>query len=151
MIKPNQIIFLFIVAQVVSGSGCDQTNNNDRAEITELSANESALLKEQKQADIKNVTGSWVRTDAGYRIELSELYENGKIKAGYFNPDSIHVANTSWSNENGELKIYIELRDVNYPGSKYNLHYIREKDILAGEYFQAVEGNTYKVEFARKK
>jgi hypothetical protein len=43
------------------------------------------------------------------------------------------------------------MRDVNYPGSKYTLSYLPDKDILAGEYFQAVESLTFYVEFIRKK
>ena len=47
--------------------------------------------------------------------------------------------------------VTIVLRDVNYPGSKYSLNYLPDRDILAGEYFQAVEGLTFYVEFARDK
>ena len=44
-----------------------------------------------------------------------------------------------------------KLRDENYPGSYYKLNYNQERDALAGEYFQAVEGVTYNVAFARIK
>jgi hypothetical protein len=43
------------------------------------------------------------------------------------------------------------LRDVNYPGSKYNLLYDRQKDLLIGNYFQAVNGINYDVAFTRNK
>jgi hypothetical protein len=43
------------------------------------------------------------------------------------------------------------MRDVNYPGSIYSLNYLPDRDILAGEYYQAVEGLTFYVEFARNK
>jgi hypothetical protein len=56
-----------------------------------------------------------------------------------------------WTNSGGGLYIYIELRDVNYPGSNYKLSYSAVKDVLEGEYFQAVEGLTYKVSFTRIK
>ena len=46
---------------------------------------------------------------------------------------------------------YVELRDVNYPGSTYTLAYIPDRDILAGYYYQAVQGQTFEVVFERKK
>ena len=76
---------------------------------------------------------------------------NGVMKAGYFNPKSINVSKASWSPANGAINIYIELRDVNYPGSNYNLTYFTGNDTLVGKYFQAVEGVTYDVGFSRKK
>jgi len=45
----------------------------------------------------------------------------------------------------------LELRDVNYPGSMYNLRYDPENDRLNGTYFQAVQRETYDVEFVRTK
>lgn len=51
----------------------------------------------------------------------------------------------------GVLRIYIELRDENYPGSNYNLIYYPERDLFAGKYFQAVERVTYDVGFTRVK
>jgi hypothetical protein len=41
------------------------------------------------------------------------------------------------------------LRDINYPGSTYNLLYDPTSDRLKGKYFQAVAGQTYEVEFVR--
>ena len=73
------------------------------------------------------------------------------MKAGYFNPRSINVASALWALTDGVLKIYIELRDENYPGSNYNLIYYPERDLLAGKYFQAVGRITYDVGFARAK
>jgi hypothetical protein len=51
----------------------------------------------------------------------------------------------------GSLKIIIVLRDVNYPGLTYTLNYLPDRDILAGEYYQAVEGLTFYIEFACNK
>jgi hypothetical protein len=38
-----------------------------------------------------------------------------------------------------------------YPGSKHNLKYDPKSDKLIGTYFQAVQGETYDVEFNRSK
>ena len=97
------------------------------------------------------LAGDWVRTDAPYRIQISELSDGGVMKAGYFNPNSINVSKASWALTDGLLRIYIELRDENYPGSNYTLIYYPEKDLLAGQYFQAIERVTYDVGFMRKK
>jgi len=43
------------------------------------------------------------------------------------------------------------LRDINYPGSKYNLQYDPETDRLIGTYFQAIQRQTFDVEFTRAK
>jgi hypothetical protein len=104
-----------------------------------------------KSIDKNLLLGNWVRTDADYKIKISEVAKEGKLKAGYFNPKSINVSKASWTNTKGVLKIQIELRDENYPGSNYNLTYYPEKDMLAGKYFQAVTGETYDVLFARVK
>ena len=49
------------------------------------------------------------------------------------------------------MKVFIELRDVNYPGSTYTLAYDVKTDRLVGRYFQAVAGETFDVYFVRLK
>jgi len=97
------------------------------------------------------LVGNWLRTDAGYRILISNLNEDGTLSTQYFNPNPINVGKANWEESYGNLKIIIELRDVNYPGSTYRLSYLSDRDVLAGEYYQAVEGLTFYVEFARNK
>lgn len=114
--------------------------------------NETVKKENDKQAikiDKQLLQGSWVRTDAEYQIKLSDVQDNGIIKAQYFNPRPINVSKSEWMSAEGFFKIYVELRDVNYPGSNYNLTYLPERDMLVGDYFQAVEGVTYYVEFVR--
>jgi hypothetical protein len=105
--------------------------------------------KQRVEIDKLLLQGSWVRTDAEYQIKLSDVQDNGIIKAQYFNPRPINVSKAEWMNVEGFLKIYVELRDENYPGSNYNLTYLPERDMLVGDYFQAVESVTYYVEFVR--
>ncbi|MDQ6473094.1 hypothetical protein RB619_20835 [Flavobacterium sp. LHD-80] len=109
------------------------------------------LQQKSKKNENKILLGNWVRTDADYKIKISEVARDGKLKAGYFNPKSVHVGKATWTKTKGILKIHVELRDENYPGSNYNLTYYPEKDMLAGKYFQAVQGETYDVLFARAK
>jgi len=50
-----------------------------------------------------------------------------------------------------QLKLFIKLQDKGYPASTYTLYYYAEKDALAGFYYQAAIGQTFKVVFFRKK
>ncbi|MBK9099270.1 MAG: hypothetical protein IPM14_14355 [bacterium] len=77
------------------------------------------------------------------------MNEDNTLDAKYFNPYPINVGKASWQHISGNIKIIVELRDVNYPGSTYTLNYLPDRDILAGDYYQAVEGLTFYVEFAR--
>ena len=61
------------------------------------------------------------------------------------------MRSANWESSYGNLKIIIELRDINYRGSTYTLNYLPDRDMLAGEYYQAVERLTFYVEFARNK
>ena len=103
------------------------------------------------KVDNKRLLGRWVRPDGGYIIEIKEIGKDGTLKAAYYNPRPINVARAEFSRKDGTLTIFIELRDVNYPGSKYNLKYDPKSDRLIGTYFQAVQGETYDVEFSRSK
>jgi len=95
--------------------------------------------------------GRWVRPDGGYILEVRGAAKNGVLDAAYFNPAPIHVAKAQALRERGALKVYVELRDVNYPGSIYNLVYDPADDSLKGTYFQAVEQETYTIFFVRQK
>ena len=100
-------------------------------------------------ADKSILVGDWIRTDASYLIKISKVYNDGSLEAQYFNPKSINVESAIWEESYGNLKVTIVLRDVNYPGSKYTLNYLPDRDILTGDYFQAVQGLNFYVEFFR--
>jgi len=120
--------------------------------ITILSCQNSS----EKKSDISSVVdkqtllGNWLRTDSDYRLQISKVNEDNTLAANYFNPNPINVSKANWEESYGNLKIIIELRDVNYPGSTYTLNYLPDRDILAGDYYQAVEGLTFYMEFNRK-
>ena len=109
------------------------------------------VSKTINKPDKKLLVGNWLRTDAGYRILISEVNDDGTLAAQYFNPNPINVGKAIWEENYGNLKIIVELRDKNYPGSTYTLNYLPDRDILAGDYYQAVESVTFYVEFARNK
>ena len=103
------------------------------------------------QAGFQKLAGRWLRPDGGYVMEIKTPQDNGKLEAAYFNPDPIHVARAEASWQDSTLKAFIELRDVNYPGSTYRLSYDPGNDRLTGTYFQAVARETYEVFFVRMK
>ncbi|HEY6504620.1 MAG TPA: hypothetical protein VIZ28_11645 [Chitinophagaceae bacterium] len=137
-----------IIAALIFSCNQQQENNEEAAETT-TTIPEPVSQQQKPAPDKKLLIGDWTRTDAAYRLQITELLDGRIMKAGYFNPRSINVAKATWDSIGGALKIYVELRDENYPGSNYNLTYIPEQDLLAGKYFQAVEGVTYDVEFRR--
>jgi uncharacterized protein (DUF2147 family) len=93
--------------------------------------------------------GRWQRPDGGYIVEIKGVDENGKLDASYFNPKRINVAKAEASREGDATKVFLELRDVNYPGSTYNLVYEPEYDRLHGIYNQAALNQQFEVVFER--
>ncbi len=99
--------------------------------------------------DKTRLIGNWIRTDSNYQLRILGVSSNGTLQAQYFNPRPINVGKANWEESYGNLKIIVELQDVNYPGSTYKLNYLPDRDMLAGEYYQAVEGQTFYIEFSR--
>jgi len=103
-----------------------------------------------QQVSPDRLVGRWLRSDGGYVLEIRRAEPDGRLEAAYLNPRSIHVARAEWHREGGSLTLFIELRDINYPGSTYRLAFSPEADRLAGLYFQAVERQTFDVMFVRQ-
>lgn len=100
-------------------------------------------------AEAQHLAGQWVRPDGGYRLVIENVKPDGSLNASYFNPKKINVSTSNWKLEDNRIHLLIELRDINYPGSKYNLAYTSEQDVLIGTYFLAVTKETYSVRFLR--
>jgi len=103
------------------------------------------------QVSGERLVGRWDRPDGGYVLEIRSARAGGQLEAAYLNPRSIKVSRAEWRREEGHLLVFVELRDVNYPGSTYNLRYVPDKDRLVGSYYQAVQKQTFDVEFGREK
>jgi len=112
---------------------------------------EKSSASKATQAELNRMAGKWLRPDGGYVLELSDLKPEGKLKVAYFNPRPIHVAKAEWRSMAGRIQVFVELRDLNYPGSTYTLIYDTEKDRLEGHYYQAVMKQTFEVVFERTK
>jgi len=99
--------------------------------------------------DAQKLRGEWGRADGGYILAIKSVADNGKLEAVYLNPNPINVAKAEMTKVNGELRVFVELRDVNYPGSTYDLRYDAALDQLTGEYFQATQQQRFPVTFER--
>jgi hypothetical protein len=105
----------------------------------------------QTSPDLSKLTGKWVRSDGGYVLEIKSVGSGGKMDAAYFNPQPINVSRAEATRENGSVKVFVELRAPNYPGSTYSLKYDAETDQLKGIYYQAALKQEYEVFFERMK
>jgi len=109
----------------------------------------SLLLLIGNGPDLQKIQGKWLRTDGGYVIEIRSIDEDGTMDAGYYNPKPINVSVAKVTLENDVTKVFIELRDVNYPGSTYTLEYNPDSDAMQGLYYQAVQKQSFTVTFVR--
>jgi hypothetical protein len=101
--------------------------------------------------ELQKLIGKWQRPDGGYVIEIKGVDADGKLDAAYFNPKPIHVARAQAAMDGTSLKMFIELRDVNYPGSTYTLVYGPGGDYFTGIYYQALQQQSFEVNFVRMK
>ena len=93
--------------------------------------------------------GRWLRPDGGYVVEVKSVDASGKMDASYANPRRINVSKAEASRDGPAIKVFIELRDANYPGSTYNLTYDPQSDQLQGIYYQAALQQQFEVVFVR--
>ena len=117
--------------------------------MAEAAAEKADAGRPVVQTDFQLLEGRWVRPDGGYILELKNIKKDGSVAAAYYNPRPIKVFRAELSRKDGGINLFVELRDVNYPGSTYTLQYDAATDRLRGAYFQAVERQTFHVEFVR--
>ncbi len=118
---------------------------------TALAEQEQGLQENRGFNEAKQLEGRWVRETGGYVLILQDIKPDGSIKAFYLNPRSINVHEATWKFEDDRIILYVEMRDVNYPGSNYTLMYRAANDTLWGSYYQAVQKQTLDVKFVRTK
>ena len=97
------------------------------------------------------LTGRWLRLDGGYVLEIHGVDAGGRIDAAYLNPRPINVARAEATREGSTLKVFVELRAPDYPGSTYTLTYDPGSDQLQGVYYQAALQQRFDVRFVRMK
>ena len=114
-------------------------------------ANTANSTASDSKLEFQKLKGRWQRPDGGYIMEIKSVAPDGAMDAAYFNPKSIHIAKAEASRNGADTKVFIELRDANYPGSTYTLTYDPASDQLKGIYYQAVERQRFPVAFVRMK
>ena len=135
---PVGLAILGVVALLI---GCNATRTSEGAEQVESGTIEPEAFE--------SVAGRWLRPDGGYILELSRPSQGEKFKATYLNPRPIRVATTRVTREGNDIRVFVELLDVGYPGSYYDLVYDPAGDRLVGFYFQAKMNATFDVFFVR--
>jgi hypothetical protein len=115
----------------------------------EASSTNAPVVASVAKPDFQKLKGRWLRPDGGYIIEVKGVTDDGAMDAAYYNPRPIHVAKAEASSEGAVMKVFIELRDVNYPGSTYTLAYDTAGDQLKGIYYQALQQQSFEVFFVR--
>ena len=110
-----------------------------------------AVPTRAQRAGFAEIRGRWQRPDGGYVLDFRTIDANGKIDAVYLNPQPINIAKAQATVDGSLLKVFVELRAPNYPGSTYTLTYDAQQDQLKGTYFQAVQQQNFDVVFVRMK
>jgi hypothetical protein len=122
-------------------------SNGAHATVTPA-ARESAAPPETKP-EFEILQGRWQRPDGGYVLEIRDIAASGKMTAAYFNPSPINVSQAQSALDGTTIKVFIELRDANYPGATYHLTHDPERDQLRGVYFQPALQQSFDVFFTR--
>lgn len=126
------------------------TNRRGATPHTDRSAGDATAVALSSPESAQRLIGRWRRTDAGYVIDIRSVDRFGAVDAVYLNPNPIHVSQAQVSDTGGQLKLFVELVDVGYPGATYRLGYSPEHDVLAGLYHQPTAGQDFEVAFERK-
>ena len=100
--------------------------------------------------NFQSVVGQWIRIDSPYVIDIESADQEGTLQAKYYNPRPINVSVARARAKDDTLEVFVELRDVNYPGSTYTLTYDSTRELLMGVYFQATMKQKYNVVFRRQ-
>ena len=148
--KPNHLLATILAAGILSGCGNKDDTTSPAPPPAAVNATNQSAPAATPKLGFEKLQGKWLRPDGGYILEIRSATAEGKLEAGYFNPKPIHVAKAEASRDGETVKVFVELRDVNYPGSTYTLVYDPAADRLVGNYFQAAIKQNFEVEFVRQ-
>ncbi len=117
-----------------------------------VSAGEKAPRQSLQETDVQRLVGRWVRGMGDICLNSATSMRGVALQPPISTPGRSRCSGRYWSRNGGKISVLVvELRDINYPGSTYNLQYDAKSDRLTGTYFQAVERQTYDVQFMRTK
>jgi hypothetical protein len=144
---PNSVMLVAVACLL--GAGCERRPDVPGGAVEAAPAVTNA--PPQPKPQFTRLVGRWERPDGGYVMQFRSVDADGKLDAGYFNPQPIHVERAQAVVEQDQTRVFVVLRDVNYPGCTYKLTYDSTADQLFGQYYQASMQQTYDVTFARLK
>lgn len=152
--KFSLVLMIFICAAIGGAGGWLFYNESgmrtdSKPEDSNAQTSGGEAVQTVSAGNFQNPVGRWMRPDGGYIIEIRNVDSNGLLQAAYFNPRPIHVSQARLTFVNNEPQVFIELRDVGYPGATYALTYHPEQDVLAGLYYQPAAGQSFEVIFVR--
>ena len=145
---PVAVALLFVLA--AGGFWWSKHRQADVAPVVApTSQTTNTSVSSEALSSFEKLKGRWLRAEGSYIVEVRSVEPSGKMNAAYFNPRPINVAKAEATKAGEDLNVFVELRDVNYPGSTYTLTYQPATDRLVGTYFHAVSGQNMDVEFSR--
>jgi hypothetical protein len=152
--KFSPVLMIFICAALVGAGGWlfykeSAMRTDPKPEASNAQNFKKEVVQTVSPGNFQNLVGRWIRPDGGYLIEIRNVDSSGLLQAAYFNPRPIHVSQARLTFVNNEPQVFIELRDVGYPGATYALFYHPEQDVLAGLYYQPTVGQSFEVIFVR--
>ncbi len=143
----NLTLWCGLLAGVLCLAGCKKAEGPATAPAA---AGTNAVVTGLPKGLAEKLQGKWARTDGDYLLQIKSVEaSSGKMEAGYFNPQPIHVSKAEAKMDGNTLKVFVELRDTGYPGCTYTLAYNTATDQLFGVYFQAAMQQQYEVMFER--
>jgi hypothetical protein len=149
--KLNHLLVIVLAAGMLSACGKKEDAPLPAPPPATVNATNQPASAATPNAGFGMLKDRWQRPDGGYILEIRNVEPGGKMDAGYFNPRPINVAKSEASYDGQTVKIFIELRDVNYPGSTYDLNFDPPSDSLKGIYYQAAIQQRFEVVFVRMK
>ena len=147
---PTPVAVALLVVLAAGGFWWTKHRQADIAPVVSpTSQTTNTSVSSEALPSFEKLKGRWLRAEGSYIVEVRSVEASGKMNTAYFNPRPINVAKAEAMKAGEDLKVFVELRDVNYPGSTYTLTYQPATDRLAGTYFHAVSGQNMDVEFSR--
>jgi len=130
---------------------CWLSNRRRSLGVAVLALLSAATVAFAADQGFEKLEGRWRRADGGYVLDIRKVHPDGAMDAAYLNPRPINVSKAQATRDGATVRVFVELRAPNYPGSTYTLTYDSKRDELYGVYYQAVEGRSFDVVFARIK
>jgi hypothetical protein len=146
---PGPLAIVLLIVLAAGGFWWSKHREADALPVATTTQTTNAPSSSEALPAFEKLKGRWLRAEGSYIVEVRSVEPGGKMDAAYFNPRPINVAKAEALKDGDTVKVFVELRDVNYPGSTYTLTYQPTTDRLAGTYFHAVSGQNMDVGFNR--